>query len=404
MANKHDTHKLSLDGIEVFSPETEEQAHIASVPDLMRAYMNHVRQRYRRPDGKLTSHYHHANAGTLYFLEAVGDLSIDKVTSRAMRHFQRQLASNAGLARRTVNGYHAIVKAAFKWGAREGLVSPSIFGQVQIVDGLRRGESEAREPDPREPVPLEVFKATLPFMQPIPADIARIQLYTGMRGGEVIRMRECEIDRSGDTWLYTPSDHKTAHHGHKRVVPLNKQAQAILAPYIADREPSDYLFSPSEAVEAYLRKKWKNRRCSRKWGNKPGTNRVEAPKVKPGTHYRADSYRHHISRACQRAFPLPKPLRKIYVEGDKGSRLETDSEWRERLGEKYAEAKAWRKSHTWTPHQVRHLAGTLVREKYGEEVARAFLGHRDPRMTAHYTKGVLVKQATQGAEGLEVEL
>lgn len=293
----------------------------------------------------------------------------------------------------------------FKWGAKQGLVSPAVFGQVQIIEGLRRGESPANEPDPVEAVPLEVVRKTLRHMLAIPADMVTMQLLTGMRGGEVCVMRLSEIDRSDDAWVYSPIEHKTAHHGKKRSVVLNKKAQAILAPYIAGRKPDEYLFSPSEAVEAYLRKKSARRRCSRKWGNRRGTNRVYNPQVKPGDHYEMDAYRRHITRACDRAFPLPRRLQKIYVEGDKGSRLETDREWVKRLGvEKAAEAKAWRKNHRWSPHRLRHLAGTLVREKFGEEVARAFLGHTDPRMTSHYTKGVLLNQAIKGAEGLEVEL
>lgn len=42
----------------------------------------------------------------------------------------------------------------------------------------------------------------------------------------------------------------------------------------------------------------------------------------------------------------------------------------------------------FTPHQLRHLAGTLVREPYGVDVARALLGHSIASMTEIYSREV----------------
>ena len=62
-------------------------------------------------------------------------------------------------------------------------------------------------------------------------------------------MRPCDIDRTGQTWLYRPESHKTEHHGMNRVIYLGPQAQLILQPFLF-RDPAAYLFSPREAIAA----------------------------------------------------------------------------------------------------------------------------------------------------------
>jgi integrase len=37
---------------------------------------------------------------------------------------------------------------------------------------------------------------------------------------------------------------------------------------------------------------------------------------------------------------------------------------------------AWHSAHVWTPHQLRHTAGTNIRKEYGAETASVILGNR----------------------------
>jgi hypothetical protein len=62
--------------------------------------------------------------------------------------------------------------------------------------------------------------------------IAELMLHTGMRPGEACRIRLAEIDRSGEVWLYRPSRHKTAHHGHARVIAIGPKAQFVQRRFI----------------------------------------------------------------------------------------------------------------------------------------------------------------------------
>jgi integrase len=59
-----------------------------------------------------------------------------------------------------------------------------------------------------KPVLEEIIHRTIPFMlKPVQAMVL-LQLYTGMRPGEVVLMRPCDIDQSQDVWVYMPERHK----------------------------------------------------------------------------------------------------------------------------------------------------------------------------------------------------
>ena len=63
-----------------------------------------------------------------------------------------------------------------------------------------------------------------------------VQYWSGMRSGEVRRMRADEVDRSGTVWLYRPGRHKTTHLGHDRVVALGPRCQALLRARLAEMD------------------------------------------------------------------------------------------------------------------------------------------------------------------------
>jgi site-specific recombinase XerD len=51
-----------------------------------------------------------------------------------------------------------------------------------------------------------------------------------------------------------------------------------------------------------------------------------------------------------------------------------------------AELTAWRKSHRWHPHQLRHTAATAIRREHGVELARIILGHSTAFTTEIYAE------------------
>ena len=63
---------------------------------------------------------------------------------------------------------------------------------------------------------------------------------TGMRPGEVMRLRTGDIDRSKTIWVYKPASHKTQDKGFSRAIPIGPKAQAILVEWIKDKNRQGY--------------------------------------------------------------------------------------------------------------------------------------------------------------------
>lgn len=146
-----------------------------------------------------------------------------------------------GYNRRHVNHLTGCLKKCWRWALSEELVPAEAAQSVLAVAGLRKGETSAPEPGEVGPACLEAFEATLPFLPPVVADMARVQLLAGMRPGEVCRLKGDEIDRAAeDLWVWRPGEHKTAWRGHKRQVFLGPKAIEIVRAYPAE----GYVFVP----------------------------------------------------------------------------------------------------------------------------------------------------------------
>jgi integrase len=57
-----------------------------------------------------------------------------------------------------------------------------------------------------------------------------------------------QLDRTAEPWLYRPRQHKSAHLGHVRLIPLGPRARDILAPWLDTPSLSPFLF-PTVADE-----------------------------------------------------------------------------------------------------------------------------------------------------------
>jgi integrase len=212
-------------------------------------------------------------------------------------------------------------------------------------------------------VPEAFVDAVLPHVSRQVAAMIELQRLTGMRSGEVTILRGCDLDTSGKVWIFTPHDHKTAHHGHERKVYLGPKAQLVIRPFLkADSQA--YLFSPKDAVAEQLEAKHASRKTPLSCGNRPGTNRKSKPKREPGERYDTNSYRRAIDRGIAAA------NKAILAEA---------------AAEGIAEKDAALIPH-WHPHQLRHNAATNLRKEHGIEVARIILGHRSAAITEVYAE------------------
>lgn len=366
-------------------PEAAADGHgrrSVTVDELLTAYWEHARDRHRaRRSGGLEKV--RSVMGPLH--ELYGQRPAEEFGPLALKTVRDRL-NDGGRACRTLNEYAGLIKQIFRWGVEHELVPAHVHEALRAVSGLRESDAQAPLSEPVDPAPEHQVEAVLPLVSPAVRAMIELQRLTGMRPGEVVIMRGCDLDIGGRTWVYTPAHHKNAHRGQTRRIYLGPKAQRTLEPWLKT-DLSAYLFSPVECEAARQARRAERRKTPPRRGNFSGTNRRRSPKRGPGQRYTVDSYRRAIQRACDLAFPPPKRLARQQVPGKRGTRWETDAEWRKRLGPKqWEKLKAWRNEHRWHPNQLRHNAATYLRKRYGLEAARVVLGHNSAAVTEVYAE------------------
>lgn len=301
-----------------------------TVAELAAKYQRHA-DRYYVKNGRPTSEVPAIRLALEYTVKLYGvspAADFDVLALRAVR----EAMIDGGHCRSVVNKQVARVVRCFRWAVTERLYPGTMLAELQALPGLRRGRSRAHETAPIGPVEDAVVEATLPHLSPVMASMVKLQRCSGMRPGEIVIMRPCDVEAVGELWAYKPESHKTEHHGRTRTIFIGPRGQAILRPYL-DRPATEYCFRSDRA----------------------------APVPRAIKRFRRDTYTQAVGRASRKAFPIPKG-----VEG--------------------IEADAWRRRYWWSPNQLRHSYGTEVRKQHGLEHAQCVLGHSNAKITEVYAE------------------
>jgi integrase len=321
-----------------------------SVNEVMLAYVQFAETYYKDSEGCPTREIESMKLAFRPLKAIYGHTPAADFGPRTLEAVQTAMIESK-LSRRVINQRIGYVKRMFKWASRKELIEPATYHRLLCVDGLRRGRSNAKETAPIEPVPDAHVDAIIPYLPPTLAAMVQIHQMTGMRSGELVRLRLSEIDMSIEkkegVWLYKPIRHKTAYLGKKRVIPLGPQCIALLRPYFK-LETTAYLFNPKQAQA----ERDAIRRAQRKTRVQPSQFNRKKPKRKHplGDAYNTRSYHAALRFAMKRA--------------EKAGTLA--------------------RGEFWHPHRLRHRAAERTRHDMGLEAARALLGHSKADMTEHY--------------------
>lgn len=262
--------------------------------------------------------------------------------------------------RPTINKIVNRVKRFFAWCSKTERIPAEHYSKLVCVDALVAGRCAAPEPAAIEPVDDAVVEKTLPYLQPMVAAMVQLQRLCGMRPQDVCGIRGCDLDRTGDIWIYHVRQHKNSWRKKQLYKAIPKTAQLLLAPYlVADQEA--YIFSPRKSEEA----RNELRRQNRKTPMTP-CQAARVPKKKPkkarGLRYSTDSYRrainHGIAAAARAGVIIPH----------------------------------------WHPNQLRHASGTQVAQAMGDGAAQIWLGHATLDATAVYAKRTIAELAVVARE------
>ncbi|MBA3482790.1 MAG: site-specific integrase, partial [Pirellulales bacterium] len=340
---------------------------------LMLQYFRFAKTYYVK-NGKLTDEIAGLRSALRRLRKLYGATPVAEFGPKAFK-LVRESMIEEGLSRKYINDSMARIRRMFRWAAAEEIAPAAIYQALMSVPGLRRGRSKARETNRVKSLPDDLLHATLVHLPEVVADMVRVQRLAGMRPVEICILRPCDLDRTGEVWIYRPAWHKTEHANKERSIPLGPKAQEVLLRYLA-RDPETYCFRPTDSEEKRRAAQHDERKTPLNQGNRPGMKRVRNPKRTAGMRYTTASYRRAIARACDRAFPHPTltDIRKADLTVDQ-----------------LAELREWRCNHRWAPNRLRHSFATTVRKSHGLEAAQVALGHSGADVTQIYAERDLAK-------------
>jgi integrase len=207
----------------------DSKVHLGNKPVTIRDLTASFRARVLPKYDKTQSHYNSYSRLCDLLDRWYGDESPNEFGPRKLETMRDKFVAD-GLSRRTVNDRTRQVVRIFLLGVKRELVKPDRITALESLEPLEFGE--CREGKGRPKVTLDQINATLAFLRPQVADMVRLQLATAMRPSELFRMTPGQIDRSGPTWFYRPTVHKTAHRKKTRAIPLSPAALGILQKYL----------------------------------------------------------------------------------------------------------------------------------------------------------------------------
>lgn len=365
---------------------------VRTVEHLAARFWAHAQLHYRLPDGTPKKELKCFEYALQPLRRLYGYLPVSAFGPKALKTLRAAMVSGSwmndaerarrakygkpvGWSRRLVNRMVIRIRTVFGWGVEEELAPDTQLQKLRSVRGLEEGELGARETDDVPPVPEEDLAATIQRLGPIVRAMVEVQLLTGARPGELVKLRPCDLikqDRvriskkvtieARGCWVYLPAHHKTKHKGHRRVILFGPKAQDVLRPLLEGRDPQAFIFSPRESIQLFRARQ----RAERKTPVQPSQKsraKLE-PRKRPGDRYTVDSYGKAIKKACEA----------------RNGRVAIDH---------------------WHPHQLRHNTATRLVEQFGEagwELARVVLGHRTVDTTRIYALDAYGKAAKAMSE------
>lgn len=229
--------------------------HAPTIGHIRALFIAHAETYYRRRDGSPTREAQNIRSALAHLADpsiSLDNFPAGEVSRHQLRALQAQLA-----ARKLTRGYIArvmnVTRRMLTWAVQDDLIDAQVLTEFQAVRPLAPFRSDAREPEPIEPVPLDHVTQTLPFLPRIPCAVVQLLQLTGSRIGEITCLTNADLDTTGSTWWACPPQHKTAHRGHQRRIPLDVRCQAILCDFRRPFVPSLPIFESSSRPNQSIR-------------------------------------------------------------------------------------------------------------------------------------------------------
>ncbi|MCA9110073.1 MAG: hypothetical protein KDA52_09015 [Planctomycetaceae bacterium] len=183
-----------------------------SIGQLTMLYLEHAKRHYVK-NGTPTSQIHSIRLVLRYLNRLYNKCLASEFSPRMLKAVRDEMI-RAGYVRTSINAHVSRIRRMFEWAVSEEIIPPHVLVALKSVQGLQAGRTEAVESDPVSQVSNDHVEAVLPHVSAQINTMIQLQQLTGMRPGEVLIMRPCDITMTTDgVWKYRPEAHKTEHHG-----------------------------------------------------------------------------------------------------------------------------------------------------------------------------------------------
>jgi len=209
--------------------------------ELADLYIAHARSYYRRKSGDPTGEHANLSATLDRYVRFAGETADPaRITRHAVRAWIDQLAAEK-LTRPYINACLSRLRRWVRWAADLEYIPMSIDSELRLVRPLAPLRSSAKEPTPRTPPPLSTIDRVAALLPSPARDVLKLSRLTGARPSELLELTCAEVHIDNAARL-TPLQHKNAHKGHHRVIPLSAAAVAIVERHHRPLCPLDRLF------------------------------------------------------------------------------------------------------------------------------------------------------------------
>lgn len=321
--------------------ERRQSGHPVTFNELVLCYNEHAESEYRK-NGEITREAGHIREVLRFARKKHGRMEAEKFGPLCLKELREEMVSELDWSRDYLNKQVGRIRRMFRWAVENELIEPAVYQKLMAVRGLKKGKTAARETKGVACVDDAIVEQTIEHLPEVIADMVRLQRLTSARPGEICSIRPCDIDRSGDVWIYTPSSHKTEHHEIGRIVLIGPRGQEVLTPYLL-RAAEDFCFRPADSERKRFARLSAKRTTPLRPRDKRGAARRAARLYAP--RYVTDTYRRAINRTCKRRGIPP-----------------------------------------WSPNRLRHTAATEIRRKHGLEGAQVICGHQSADVTQVYAE------------------
>ena len=216
-----------------------------SVAELCVVFLTHAETHYVK-NGKQTSEIWILKSAMSPLKELYGLLPAKDFGPLALKAVRAKMVES-GWCRGTINAAMSRIRRIFKHAIANELIDSSVLDRLKCVAPLLSGRTEAHDNAPRSAVSAENIELIRREVSVIVKDLIDIQRLVGARSGELLKLTNGILDRTGDVWSAELSDHKNRHHGQSRTLHFGPQAQLILTKYLS-ADPNKRLFKITGAA------------------------------------------------------------------------------------------------------------------------------------------------------------